>query len=235
MKKWIEGILNMLYPRRCPLCHEVLKDQDSVICRRCGGALRPIKEPRCFKCGKPVGEGEEYCSDCRNTKHYFDKGRGIFVYDEKMRRSMVRYKYYGCREYGDFYSRAMCLYAGEELKAWKPDCIVPVPVHRTKERRRGFNQSAYLAVRVSRETGIPADLTLVKKVRNTRSQKKLTAHQRQENLRKAFQVQRSVEGEKILVIDDVYTTGSTMDAMARCLKEKGAEKVYFLTVCIGKR
>lgn len=225
----------MLYPRRCPLCHEVLKDQDSVICRRCGSALHPIKEPRCFKCGKPVAEGEEYCSDCRKTKHYYDRGRGIFVYDEKMRQSLVRYKYYGCREYGDFYSRAMCRYAAKELKIWAPDLIVPVPVHKAKERRRGFNQSSYLAQRISRETGIPADLTLVKKVQKTKSQKKLTARQRQENLKKAFQVQRPVKAKTILIVDDVYTTGSTMDAMSRCLREKGAEKIYFLTVCIGKR
>lgn len=235
LNRIINGILNSLYPRRCPLCHEILKNQDSVICERCAGSLKSIQEPRCFKCGKPVAEGAEYCPDCQKTRHAFDQGRGIFVYDEKMRRSMVRYKYYGCREYGDFYSRAMCRYAGKELRLWNPDVIVPVPIHKSKERMRGFNQSAYLAVRISGYTGIPADLTLVKKVENTKSQKKLSAWERHENLKKAFLVQRPVRGMRILVVDDVYTTGSTMDAMARCLKEKGAEKVYFLTLCIGKR
>lgn len=235
MRKLTESFLNILYPRRCPLCHEILKDQDSVICEKCRDTLHPIEEPRCFKCGKPVEEGEEYCPDCTKRKHYFDRGRGIFIYDERMRRSMVRYKYYGCREYGDFYSRAMCLYGKKELALWKPDIIVPVPIHRAKERRRGFNQAAYLAERIGRYTGIPTDLTLIAKVQKTRSQKKLTALQRQENLKNAFRVQRSVKGKKILVVDDVYTTGSTMDAMARCLKEKGASQVYFLTVCIGER
>ena len=172
---------------------------------------------------------------CRKIRHFFDRGRGIFVYDERMRQSLVRYKYYGCREYGDFYSRAMCLYGRKELALWRPELIVPVPVHRSKERRRGFNQSALLAEKISGYTGIPADLTLVRKVRKTKSQKKLTAGERQENLRRAFEVQRPVKEGRILVVDDVYTTGSTMDAMARCLKEKGAEKVYFLTVCIGER
>lgn len=163
----------MLYPRRCPLCHEILKDQDSLLCERCKIDLHPIGQPRCFKCGKPVAYGEEYCSDCREAGHIFDCGRGIFVYDEKMRQSMVRYKYYGCREYGDFYSRAMCIYAQKELRMWKPDLIVPVPVHKSKERMRGFNQAAYLAEKISGFTGIPTDLTLVKKTHKTKSQKSL--------------------------------------------------------------
>lgn len=235
MKKLTESFLNILYPRRCPLCHEILKEQDSLICETCRKTLHPIEEPRCYKCGKLVREGEEYCSDCASVQHFYDRGRGIFVYNEKMRQSLVRYKYYGCREYGDFYSRAMYLYGKNEIALWKPELIVPVPVHRTKERKRGFNQSAYLAERISRYTGIPADLTLVKKIRKTKSQKKLTVYQRQENLKKAFCVQHSVSAGRILVVDDVYTTGSTIDAMARCLKEKGAEKIYFLTVCIGER
>lgn len=235
MNKVINGFLNILYPRCCPVCHEVLRNQDRLICERCERQLRPIGEPRCFKCGKPVGEEEEYCSDCLQNPHVFDRGRGIFVYDERMRRSLVRYKYYGCREYGDFYSRAMCLYARNELALWKPDLIVPVPVHKTKERARGFNQAAYLAERISGFTGIGADLTLVRKVCKTKSQKKLTARQRQENLKKAFWAERRIPGLRILVVDDVYTTGSTMDAMAECLRQNGAERVYFLTVCIGKK
>ena len=235
MKKVTESFLNMLYPRRCPLCHKILRDQDSLVCETCRSTVHPIEETRCFKCGKPVAQEEEYCADCRKIRHFFDRGRGIFVYDERMRQSLVRYKYYGCREYGDFYSRAMCLYGRKELALWRPELIVPVPVHRSKERRRGFNQSALLAEKISGYTGIPADLTLVRKVRKTKSQKKLTAGERQENLRRAFEVQRPVKEGRILVVDDVYTTGSTMDAMARCLKEKGAEKVYFLTVCIGER
>ena len=151
-----------------------------------------------------------------------------------MRRSVTRYKYYGCREYGDFFARAMYRYGQKELREWDPDLIVPVPVHRSKERMRGFNQAAYLAERLSRYTGIPADMELVKKVVKTRSQKKLNALQRRKNLEKAIFATKNVRGKNILVVDDVYTTGSTIDAMAGCLKKKGAENVYFLTVCIGR-
>lgn len=231
----IDGILNVFYPRHCPVCHEILKDQGRMICKRCEKELSPVKEPRCFKCGKPVGEREEYCSDCCRTEHLYDQGRGIFIYDDKMRTSITRFKYYGCREYGDFYARAMCIYAGEEIRRWRPDLIVPVPVHRKKLKMRGFNQSAYLAEKISSFTGIPADMTLVTKPRSTKSQKKLTAHERQMNLREAFRVEKNVKGCSILVVDDVYTTGSTIDAMAHVLREKGAQKIWFLTVCIGRR
>ncbi len=233
MKWFLEKMTDIFYPRRCPVCHKILIDQKRMICLQCETMLHPIGQPRCYKCGKPVEKGE-YCRDCRKRKHMFEQGRGIFVYDSSMRRSVTRYKYYGCREYGDFYAKAMYRYAKMELREWKPDLIVPVPVHRSKERMRGFNQAAYLAERISRYTGIPADMGLVQKNIKTKSQKKLNALQRRKNLERAFCVTGDVRGKDILVIDDVYTTGSTIDAMASCLKKKGAENVYFLTVCIGR-
>lgn len=233
MKRFLEKMSDIFYPRRCPVCQKILRDQKRMICPQCDTMLQPIGHPRCFKCGKPVEKGE-YCRDCQKQKHMFEQGRGIFVYDSSMRRSVTRYKYYGCREYGDFYAKAMYRYAKMELREWKPDLIVPVPVHRSKERMRGFNQAAYLAERISRYTGIPVDMGLVQKNIKTQSQKKLNALQRRKNLEKAFCVTGNVRGKDILVIDDVYTTGSTIDAMASCLKKKGAENVYFLTVCIGR-
>lgn len=233
MKRFLEKMSDIFYPRRCPVCQKILKDQKRMICPQCETMLHPIGHPRCFKCGKPVEKGE-FCRDCQKRKHMFEQGRGIFVYDSSMRRSVTRYKYYGCREYGDFYAKAMYRYAKMELREWKPDLIVSVPVHRSKERMRGFNQAAYLAERISRYTGIPADMGLVQKNIKTKSQKKLNALQRRKNLEKAFCVTGDVRGKDILVIDDVYTTGSTIDAMASCLKKKGAENVYFLTVCIGR-
>ena len=228
MKRFLEKMSDIFYPRRCPVCQKILKDQKRMICPQCETMLHPIGHPRCFKCGKPVEKGE-YCRDCQKRKHMFEQGRGIFVYDSSMRRSVTRYKYYGCREYGDFYAKAMYRYAKMELREWKPDLIVPVPVHRSKERMRGFNQAAYLAERISRYTGIPADMGLVQKNIKTKSQKKLNALQRRKNLEKAFCVTGDVRGKDILVIDDVYTTGSTIDAMASCLKKKGG-KCLFLTV-----
>lgn len=212
----------------------ILKDQGRVLCPECEKELRPLGGPRCMKCGKPVAPEAEFCKECSARPRHFTQGKSIFLYDEKMKVSLIKYKYFGCREYGDFYSRALAVFSRKELDRWAPDLIVPVPLHRRKQRMRGFNQSAYLAAHVSKLTGIPWDNTLVRKIHPTKSQKKLTAVQRRKNLQEAFRVERRVDGLKILVIDDVYTTGSTVDAMAACLKEMGAEKVYFLTVCSGQ-
>lgn len=180
-----------------------------------------------------MSEEEEYCLDCRNHFGAFTQGRGIFPYDSKMRYSITRYKYFGCREYGRFFGKALYLYGKDAIRRWKPDVIVPVPLHWRKQRRRGFNQAEFLAQELSGYVGIPVDNTLIKKMKSTKSQKKLDAAQRRKNLQEAFQVVGNPSRKRILLIDDVYTTGSTMDVLSRGLLEKGAEEVFFLTVCIG--
>ena len=131
MKRFLNMVADIFYPRCCPVCQKILADQRRMICPECEKELRPIGHPRCYKCGKPIETGE-YCRDCQKHRHVYEQGRGIFVYDGIMRRSVTRYKYYGCREYGDFYARAMYRYAQKELREWKPDLIVPVPVHKSK-------------------------------------------------------------------------------------------------------
>ena len=206
------------------------------MCEKCSHLLNPVLQPRCIKCGRPIEEKEqEYCADCHALPHIFTRGRGIFPYDRVWKDSMMRYKYVGCREYGRFYAKAMAVFAAEELRQWKPELIVSVPLHKKKQKQRGFNQSEFLAHWLGRYTGIPVDSNLVMKLRSTKSQKKLDAVQRRKNLQNAFYVKRKVTGMRILVVDDVFTTGSTMDAMAAGLLENGAQQVFFLTVCIVKR
>ena len=192
--------LNILYPRHCPVCHRILKNQKTLICPECETVFCRIGEDYCLKCGKPVKKQEEYC-----------------------------------REYGDYYADAVCKYTGKDIMRWKPDVIVPVPLTGRKQRMRGFNQSAYLADRVGEQLQIPVAYGLVKKIRNTKSQKKLNAAQRKQNLADAFRAEENIRGLTVLVIDDVYTTGSTVDAMAQCLKGAGAEQVYFITLCAGQQ
>lgn len=179
-------------------------------------------------------EEEEYCRDCQSHPGAFDQGRGIFLYDDRMKYSIMKYKYFGYREYSRFYGKAMYLYGRDLLALWQPQMIVPVPLHWRKQKIRGFNQAELLARELSRYTGIPVNTRLLKKNHATRSQKKLDAAGRKQNLREAFQVVGNPAGKSILLIDDVYTTGSTMDVLARALLGKGASHVFFLTLCIGR-
>ena len=205
-----------------------------MICPECAGDLRPIQGARCYKCGKPVSEEEEYYRDCKAAPGAFDQGRGIFLYDDRMKYSIMKYKYFGCREYSRFYGKAMYLYGRDLLALWQPQMIVPVPLYWRKQKIRGFNQAELMARELSRYTGIPVNTRLLKKNHATRSQKKLDAAGRKQNLREAFQVVGNPAGKSILLIDDVYTTGSTMDVLARALLGKGASHVFFLTLCIGR-
>ncbi len=233
MHRFLKKCLNILYPRCCPVCHQILKNQEALICPECAINLKPYAGPRCMKCGKSVAAEAEYCSECSVRKRFFTEGRGIYFYDDRMKASLVRYKYYGRREYGDFYAAAICRYGKREIERWKPDLLIPVPLHPSKKRKRGFNQAQYLADRIGEFYGIPVSGCILRKKKKTKSQKKLDARQRYRNLQNAFEVTERLEGLRILVIDDVYTTGSTMDAAAACLLKAGAQRVYFLTVCMG--
>jgi ComF family protein len=184
-----------------------------------------------MKCGGPVEEGIEFCRECEGRSRAFDGGKSIYVYDDRMKASLMQFKYYGRREYGAFYARALCVFGEKEVRRWNPDLILPIPLHKKKQRQRGFNQAQDLAVRVGETLGIPVETGILKKIRHTKSQKKLDAAQRRRNLEDAFAVTESLDGLNILLIDDVYTTGSTVEAAALCLKKAGAQKVYFLTLC----
>lgn len=175
----------------------------------------------------------EYCADCTARKRSFDRGRSVFLYDTHMKQSLLRYKGYGDREYGKYFAEEICRYVGWEIRRWSPDVIVPVPLSRHKYKMRGFNQAEDLAVKVGRQLGIPTACHLVTKVRETKAQKTLDAAQRRRNLKDAFQVSGPVTGLTVLLIDDVYTTGSTVEALADCLRENGAAEVFFVTLCTG--
>ena len=233
LRKTAGFLLDMIYPKKCPLCHEVLKDRNKLLCGKCAGKIRPFSGSLCMKCGKPVNETEEYCSECRHRERKFIRGRSVFLYNAQMKNSLLRYKYYGSREYGKYYAESMCRYVGRDIKSWRPDVIIPVPLHRRKKKMRGFNQAADLAERIGKILGIPVAEDVIYKSRETRSQKKLDAEERKKNLRNAFRAAVPVTGLRILVVDDVYTTGSTVEAMAECLLENGAKAVFFVTLCTG--
>ena len=234
MHRAVSKLLDLLYPRRCPACHKILRDQKRQICPECAGVFHLVTEHYCLKCGMPVKAEEEYCRICGKRERAFDQGRSVFLYSGDLRQSLVRYKYHGAREYGAYYAAAICHYRKREIQRWEPDVIVPIPLARRKERLRGFNQSGILADEVGKRTGIPVSHAILTKIRDTVSQKKLDAAGRRQNLKNAFQAACSMKGARVLLIDDVYTTGSTLEEAAACLKAAGAEKVYFLTVCSGQ-
>lgn len=121
------------------------------------------------------------------------------------------------------------------LRSWNPDALVPIPLHKTRKRKRGFNQAQLLAEKLGKRLEIPVEKRILERTKKTGPQKELNDVQRRANLKNAFQVrQNDVRLKRIVLVDDIYTTGSTIDAAVAVLLEHGAEKVYFLTICIGR-
>ena len=229
------GILNILYPERCPVCHDILKGKDFV-CPSCRQKLSYIKEPKCKKCGKEMEkEEQEYCRDCQRFSHSFDKGGAVFAYDQVMRKSISMFKYHNRREYARFYAAEMYEHCRHFLNTCNPDVILPVPIHRQKKRQRGFNQAELVAKKLGKMMKVPVDCKYLIRREKTVPQKELSRQKRKANLKQAFEVNKTNKiYERVLIVDDIYTTGATIDAISEILRENQVKIIFFLTICVGR-
>ena len=188
-----------------------------------------------MKCGKPLaGEREEYCMDCRRKKRAFLQGKALWIYEEGIRESIYRFKYRDRREYAGVYASELAVRYGGWIKRQGIQAIVPVPLHKKRKRKRGYNQAELLAKELGRLLEIPVDTGLLVRVRDTKPQKTLNDIERKNNLKEAFKTtQNIVQLNYILVVDDIYTTGSTLDAAAKALTDASAKGVYTCCISIG--
>lgn len=235
----VDQIASLVYPPRCAVCDRVLRVGQFMHCPGCLGHLRPVKEPLCCKCGKPLAEEALYCTDCAQKQTTFLYGYGMFVYDRALQTSILRFKYHGRREYAAFYAFQMYQKYGSWLAANQIQALVPVPVHKNRFRKRGYNQAALLARELGRLTGIPVREDLVLRCRDTLPQKQMGgAVNRLANLREAFcpgEIRAGHTGlQRVVLIDDIYTTGSTIEACAQVLCALKIPAVFFLTIGIGE-
>ena len=226
-------ILDYIFPRRCAVCDVVLPIGRNEICDKCSTRIQYLGNHICFQCGKQVKEEEEYCYDCRRRKHSYDQGRAVFAY-EYIRLSLYRFKYAGRREYASFYARSIANRLGQMRKLWKPQALVPVPMYSRKKRKRGYNQAEEIAKELGKFWKLPVITDLVVRCKNTRPMKEIVGTDRQNNLKKAFKLgTNDVKLNTIIIIDDIYTTGSTIDAVAKICREAGITHIYYITVSIG--
>ena len=230
-----ERLVGLLFPRRFPVCERIVVPPGEYICPGCLSRLSPVRQPSCRRCGKEIFSGtEEYCGDCAKKKRSFIRNFALLNYNQAAKDSMAAIKYRNKREYLDFYSRAICVRFGKSILRVRPDILVPVPIHPSRMRSRGFNQAAVLADGIGKQLGISSVPDGLRRVRKTLPQKELDPEARLRNLRGAFAAGNLPDGvETVLLVDDIYTTGSTMEACARILTASGVKKVYGVTICVG--
>ncbi len=206
------------------------------ICPECRGLLPYVKEPACRRCGKELADSRlEYCGDCVKRKRSFARGFGLLNYTELMSGSMSAIKYKHRKEYLDFYAEECAARCGPELLGLEPDCLIPVPVHPSRLRTRGFNQAEVFAVKLGGLLGIPVVTDFLLRVRRTAPQKELDPEERLRNLTRAFAAAGPApEGvRRVILVDDIYTTGSTAEACTRALLGAGAQQVFIFVICVG--
>ena len=244
-----KGILNSVFPSRCPVCDEPVKPFGALICTDCRQSFLIPQGSRCFLCGKPLAvqdSDREYCSDCSEKEHMFDRGYSLFVYGSTAA-SLYRFKYKGRREYASFYAKCFVrLYAkgrdglfihegrGILADGHTIEALIPVPLHQKRQKMRGYNQSEEFARAISDRTGVPVHGDLVKRVKNTRPMKELDVIGRRNNLKNAFIIGKNdVLLNSVAIVDDIYTTGSTVDAIASLLRRQGIRYIYVFTIAVG--
>lgn len=223
LKPYAEALADLFYPRRCVGCSARSSD---VLCRACFEALPEITPPLCGRCGLPTAFEVYGCDGCRNVEIAFDGARAPLRYEGAAKGAVHALKYDG---YRPVVERLMAPLMAGCVAGMRFDAVVAVPLHRSRLAKRGFNQAETIGRAVASRLGAPFSDRL-RAVRGTRDQVELTAAGRRENVAGAFEARGPVAGS-VLLVDDVMTTGATLNECARVLKTSGASSVRALTLC----
>jgi ComF family protein len=235
MRFFLERLFQFFLPHPCPCCEKFLTEGSSGICSDCLAEIHWVEPPFCTVCGTPflskVGEAHA-CGSCLVKKRYFTTARALGYYEGPLQQAIHRWKYEG--------RTSLTVHFGEWLAAGLPrywpshsfDLLIPVPLHVRRLRERGFNQALLLVKELSRHTGIPFHARVLQKKRHTLPQVDLSRAEREREIKGVFHVlaPERVEKKTILLVDDVYTTGATVNECSRALLAAGAQQVDVLTV-----
>ncbi len=234
-KRTWEAVAGWVYPNACQLCGDRRSTAaEGYVCSQCWSGLRFIQPPYCRRCGLPFQGAitqEFECANCQDVELAFDFARAAVVADGIALEVIHRFKYQGELWFEPFLGDLLRRAAGPAFRPADFHGLVPVPLHPVREREREFNQAERLARFLGKHFGLPVRADLVRRIESTRTQTRLSRDERAENVRRAFSAATAskLRGQRLLVIDDVLTTGATTDAVARVLRKLGAESVGVLT------
>ncbi|HHE38551.1 MAG TPA: ComF family protein [Candidatus Cloacimonetes bacterium] len=230
LKVLADNFLDLIFPKNCLNCNSGLDQNEDIICRNCESSLVFLSESICKVCGKPLENN--ICKTCSNTEHFFDKARSVFLFEKTLRNVIHNLKYEEMTKIGKYLGKFASVYLKENNPFENIDFIAPVPLHKVKKRIRGFNQSEYISRKIAADMNWNHIPDLVLRKRFTDSQTRLSRAGRQKNVSNAFLLNKKydMKNKNILLIDDVFTTGSTVNSISKHLKDNGVNKVFVLTV-----
>ena len=232
MKRIRDKILDLLFPEySCYVCGRELIEPKNHICDHCLKSMIVINGNICKKCGMPIPEGNGYCDTCKTREYAYDTARACYHYNEMSGKIVMDLKYNKKKFVVPFMATEMLLKL-EEFSVM-PDIIVPVPISKRRYKERGFNQAELIADEMSEMTGgkVVVGGSLVEKVVDSVPQARLKGRERLNNLSGAFKLatRKSLKGKNVLIIDDVYTTGSTVNEVAKVLRKLHPDTINVLT------
>jgi ComF family protein len=242
LKDRLDWLVDWLYPPRCRACSKTIYGRDAeYFCPACWSQVRLVTHPLCNRCGRPFPDAsgdDHHCAGCLTRTPYFVRARAWGCYprdeiaDHPLRQVVQKFKYGRKVSLGKPLGRLMAQGCQEFLEACHIDLIVPVPLHPKRLRWRGFNQSLLLARQVSHRIQVTIDPFILYRNRETTPQTQLTEDERKKNVRGAFAIApgKSLEERSVLLVDDVYTSGATVNECSRVLLRGGAKEVCVLTL-----
>jgi len=239
LRNWLDAGLAFFYPPACQLCGEQrAKPDEGLVCAQCWSQVRFIRPPFCERCGLPFKGNLTTpfeCANCREMELHFSAARSAVVASGVVLDAIHRYKYQRALWFEPFLGDLLVREAGPVLREQKWDYLVPVPLHPTKKREREFNQAERLARRLGDSIKLPVNTNWLRRVLPTSTQTRLTREERAANMRGAFAMARCnrLHGERIVLLDDVFTTGATTSACAKVLRAAGAAEVCVWTISRG--
>ena len=233
----LESLGAVLFPGQCAVCSQPLEEMNRLpVCAGCWGGLRRYEGPSCFDCGRPfpsaipLSASKPLCGLCRRDAFFFRKARSFGLYEGVLRQVILLVKFQRHERLARRLGEKLMDTLTQEEELLKSTRIVPVPLHRTRKRERGFNQAEVLAKELAELARIPLDRDSLRRTRFTLPQTGLSPSARRKNVRGAFDVRGSqLRGHTVLLVDDVMTTGATVNACARSLKQSGVKEVFVLT------
>ena len=248
VSRWVAGfggaIASVLFPSDCRICGAWLTRADRLpVCDECLASFPRIPAGVCERCGQPWSleaaeeESSAFCRECRERGFAFDQARSFGVYEGNLARTIVLLKYEEIEPLGVWFAKRLQEIACGLPEKYAPDLIVPVPLHRTRQKERGFNQVDLFGKPLARRLGVPYRPVLLQRQRPRPEKQLLHFDERWEAVRGAFVIREGgrVDNFRILLLDDVMTSGATLDACSRALRDAGAKSVVGLTIARAVR